>query len=71
MAAGLGNLTETQWSGVISMPVKNVGKHKTRMLPATRALLEEFYRPFNEKLAKQMGDTRYLWAPNAEEGTQA
>jgi hypothetical protein len=32
------------------------------MLPETRALLEEFYAPFNQKLAQLMGDDeRYLW----------
>lgn len=29
-----------------------------RMMPETRDLLQEFYRPFNEKLAKILQDER-------------
>lgn len=37
------------------------------MWPQTRTLLEEFYRPFNEKLAKLLGnDPRWLWADKAK-----
>lgn len=31
------------------------------MNPATRTMLTEFYRPFNEKLAQLLGDNRYKW----------
>ena len=31
------------------------------MLPQTRALLSEFFRPFNEKLVELTGDKRFLW----------
>ncbi len=65
---GVGHeLSASQWSEVMSMPVKNVGTHKSVMLPKTRAMLEEFYRPFNQKLAKQLKDERYLWKAEAEE----
>ena len=58
---GVRNLTESEWSDVMDMPVKNVGKGKTEMLPKTRKLLEEFYKPFNAMLASKLGDDRYLW----------
>lgn len=31
------------------------------MLPETRELLSEFFRPFNEKLVELTGDKRFLW----------
>ncbi|KDD72994.1 hypothetical protein H632_c2653p0, partial [Helicosporidium sp. ATCC 50920] len=33
------------------------------MLPETRAMLEDFYKPHNARLARLMGDDRYLWEP--------
>ena len=27
----------------------------------TEALLEEFYRPFNQRLADLIGDSKFLW----------
>ncbi|KAI0238033.1 Carbohydrate sulfotransferase 15 [Lamellibrachia satsuma] len=33
----------------------------TSMLNKTRTLLDEFYRPFNEKLASLLGDDKFLW----------
>ncbi len=50
---------------VMGMPVKNVGKGKSEMLPETRRVLEAFYAPFNAELARQLGDERYLWKPAA------
>lgn len=58
---GMRNLTEPEWGKVMSMPVKNVGKDKSKMLPETRKLLQDFYAPFNAMLSKQLGDERYLW----------
>ena len=34
---------------------------KFKMKPETKQLLEEFYRPFNEKLAELTGSKRFLW----------
>lgn len=31
------------------------------MLPETRKLLDDLYRPFNEKLADLLDDQRFLW----------
>ena len=31
------------------------------MLPETRHLLNDFYRPLNIKLAELLGDTSFLW----------
>ena len=31
------------------------------MLPETRRLLNNFYQPFNIKLAELLGDTSFLW----------
>ena len=32
-----------------------------KMLPETRTLLSEFFRPFNQKLMEMTGDSRFLW----------
>ena len=32
-----------------------------QMLPETKKMLKEFYRPFNEKLASLLNDKRFLW----------
>jgi hypothetical protein len=34
---------------------------KEAMLPETRRVLEEFYAPFNERLAQALGDVRFAW----------
>ena len=40
---------------------KNVQKLHMEMLPETRAILSEFYRPFNEMLVELTGDRRFHW----------
>lgn len=41
--------------------VKNRNKKKQEMLPETRQALEDFYRPFNDKLAELLKDKRWEW----------
>ena len=36
-------------------------KTQMEMLPETRAILSEFYLPFNEMLVELTGDRRFLW----------
>lgn len=60
--AGLRNLTETEWGDMVRM--KRSNSQSTRypaMNPATRTMLEDFYRPFNDRLALLLGDERYKW----------
>jgi hypothetical protein len=33
------------------------------MLPETREALSAFYAPYNEALAKALGDDRFAWRP--------
>ena len=47
------NLADQQNAGSLN----NTGE----MLPKTRKLLESFYKPHNEKLAKLLKDDGYLW----------
>ena len=35
------------------------------MAPDTRALLDEFYAPYNALLAQQLGDDAYRWGAAA------
>lgn len=57
----------------MTMPARNKNSDKyPRMLPKTRALLEEFYAPYNKALAAALGDERYLWkkVPESEAKSQ-
>lgn len=31
------------------------------MLPETRRILDEFYKPYNDILADMLGDDKWLW----------
>jgi hypothetical protein len=45
----------------IRMDKANVKRYHA-MLPQTRQLLQEFYRPYNQRLLEAMGgDDRWLW----------
>ncbi|XP_078079505.1 carbohydrate sulfotransferase 15-like [Mustelus asterias] len=61
----LGNLTEQQEAAIINNPASNTRRPKDKslgpMLPETRRILENFYRPFNEKLALLLDDDSFLW----------
>ncbi len=58
---GMRNLSAEEWEKVMGMPIKNVGKKRGDMLQETRQLLKDFYAPFNQKLATQLKDDRFLW----------
>ena len=40
---------------------ENVQKLHMEMLPETKAILSEFYHPFNEMLVELTGDRRFHW----------
>ena len=40
---------------------KNVSKQTIKMLPETKELLENFYRPYNERLAKLLQEDKFMW----------
>ena len=46
------------------MPHNSANYPHKPMLPVTRKLLHEFYKPFNRLLADYMGDRRYDYALN-------
>lgn len=58
---GARDLNKTEMETVMKMPAKNVGGKREEMLPETRKLLEDFYAPFNKRLAEKLADKRYLW----------
>eukprot|EP00898_Chlorokybus_atmophyticus_P002879 jgi/Chlat1/3592/Chrsp234S00258 len=66
---GLRLPTEAEWSAMLSLQVKNTRKTNRRgnsasvgsMLHSTRMKLEEFYRPYNVELAKQLSDDGFRW----------
>ncbi|GLI66279.1 hypothetical protein VaNZ11_010037 [Volvox africanus] len=59
---GVRQPSEAEWMKVVGMETRNRNSNKyTAMLPETRAMLEGFYQPFNERLAKILGDDRWLW----------
>ncbi|KAG2484068.1 hypothetical protein HYH03_017088 [Edaphochlamys debaryana] len=54
--------TEPEWEHIMGMKTANKNSDKYKpMLPETRALLESFYRPYNEKLSHILADRRWLW----------
>ena len=41
---------------------QNVGHHNVGpMLPETKKILQEFFRPFIARLAVLLGDSKFLW----------
>ncbi|GFO31597.1 sulfotransferase [Plakobranchus ocellatus] len=61
---GVRNLTGEEEAKVESQYKKHetvLKKKAGPMFPETRALLEEFFAPFNEDLAQLLGDDRFLW----------
>ena len=51
---------DTEWTLIGQMDRANIQK-KSGMLPETRKMLEEFYAPYNARLAEALGDPRYRW----------
>ncbi|KAG2452263.1 hypothetical protein HYH02_003287 [Chlamydomonas schloesseri] len=64
---GMRELSDSETGSLMRLRRFNAQSEKyPRMWPRSRKLLEEFYRPFNEKLAALMGnDPRFLWADTA------
>uniref|UniRef100_A0A7S0N6V6 Sulfotransferase n=1 Tax=Chlamydomonas leiostraca TaxID=1034604 RepID=A0A7S0N6V6_9CHLO len=59
---GLRALSEPEWAKVMTMPARNKNSDKyAPMWAETRKILDDFYAPFNARLAKMMADDRYLW----------
>ena len=59
---GMSQLSEAEEQRMTLAPRSNSQSTKyPKMLPETKKMLEEFYAPFNQKLAKLLGDDRYLW----------
>ncbi|KAK7500476.1 hypothetical protein BaRGS_00008383 [Batillaria attramentaria] len=60
----LDELTETQWANITAVDHANVGdmyEKVGKILPETKAILDEFYEPFVRKFAQIMQDSRFLW----------
>jgi N-acetylgalactosamine 4-sulfate 6-O-sulfotransferase len=59
---GMSQLSEAEEERMTLAPRSNSQSSKyPAMLPETKKMLEEFYAPFNEKLAKLLNDERYIW----------
>ncbi|GFR45882.1 hypothetical protein Agub_g7335 [Astrephomene gubernaculifera] len=66
--------SQQEWDKIMTMATRNKNSNKYKpMLPETRALLESFYKPYNERLAHILGDERWLWRdpPKAKKPDQA
>ncbi|XP_072311835.1 carbohydrate sulfotransferase 15 [Eucyclogobius newberryi] len=65
----LGPLSKRLESDITRNPASNTRRPSDRslgpMLPATRALLSHFYRPFNAKLASVLRNDSFLWDSSA------
>jgi N-acetylgalactosamine 4-sulfate 6-O-sulfotransferase len=49
---------------VVKKNTGNYGRGRKTMLPKTRALLDDFYKPFNLKLAALLGDEKFEYSAN-------
>ncbi len=47
-----------------SQDIINRGLNTSTILPETQILLDQFYKPFNEKLVKLLTDSRFLFKKN-------
>ncbi|KAK7502524.1 hypothetical protein BaRGS_00006099 [Batillaria attramentaria] len=57
-------VSEQKMAKIVSAKEANVGTMSQKfgpILPATKSLLDDFYRPFNRRLAQLLGDDRFLW----------
>ncbi|KAL4640155.1 carbohydrate sulfotransferase 15 isoform X1 [Arapaima gigas] len=61
----LGPLTEQKEAEITKSPASNTRRPADRilgpMLPITKEILQEFYSPFNQKLAKVLHNDSFLW----------
>ena len=61
---------EEAWAQMTTMAATNArtslgekrGASQGPMLPETRTLLDEFYAPYNAKLASILGDPKWKWS---------
>ena len=58
---GLKSYTARQLRFIQVSETRNKGTYHAEILPETRKMLDEFYAPFNERLARILGDTKWLW----------
>lgn len=59
---GMRDLTQDEWQRITGAKRANAQSSMyPRMLPETRQLLEDFYAPYNKRLAALLQDDRYLW----------
>lgn len=60
-----GNLTADEEESILSMQKANTRRKQDvqigDMLPETKVLLDAFYKPYNEQLARMLEDNSYLW----------
>ncbi|KAJ8042328.1 Carbohydrate sulfotransferase 15 [Holothuria leucospilota] len=58
-------LSNNTIKSIVEQKVQNSQKKKMKkageMLPSSRKLLEDFYRPYNRALAELLNDTNFLW----------
>eukprot|EP00798_Chlamydomonas_sp_ICE-L_P018180 gene18180-24616_t len=58
---GMAPMSNKEQESAVKMEARNVKKYDS-MLYETRVMLQDFYRPFNQRLSKLLGDDpRWLW----------
>ena len=43
--------------------IERYRNHRVAMLNKTRSVLDNFFRPYNQRLAEMLGDDKWLWKP--------
>ena len=58
---GLPELDDDTLMNIVRLPRRNVRSNKEPMLPKSKVLLREFFKPYNKMLAEYTGEDKFLW----------
>ena len=68
----LGSMPDDAWRSILRRGVANTAARRgdsLPMLPETKRLLDDFYRPFNRDLAQMLNDKRFTWVEQSNRET--
>ncbi|XP_011682709.1 carbohydrate sulfotransferase 15 [Strongylocentrotus purpuratus] len=60
----LEQLSEKEEEKILQEARKNKSINKRKLLPQTKKILDDFYRPYNKKMVLLMGDDKFLYPSN-------
>lgn len=57
-------LSEKEEEKILQKARQNKSRSKRKLLPQTKKILDDFYRPYNKEMALLMGDDKFLYPSN-------